>query len=86
MNINMQDKSDECTKRFLDKAEHASINSANVPLNAIKRYCRMLTVYCDAEGKVTDSFVKSMEKCAEEIILVEGMEEIFNTCNQCLEA
>lgn len=81
----MQDKSDECTKRFLDKAEYLNIQTDTVPVHTIQKYCRMLTVYCDAEGKVTDSFVKTMEKCAEEIILVEGMEEVFHTCNNCLD-
>ena len=85
MNINMQDKSDECTKKFLEKAEEKIADSSKIPLQAIKRYCRMLIVYCDAEGKVTDGFVKSMEKCANEIIEVDGMEEIFNECNECSE-
>ena len=81
----MQDKSDECTKKFLEKAEEKMEDTSKIPLQAIKKYCRMLIVYCDAEGKVTDSFVKSMEKCAKEITEVDGMEEIFNECNECSE-
>ena len=83
MNINMQDKSDECAKKFLEIAEAKIEDNSKIPLQAIKKYCRMLIVYCDAEGKVTDSFVKSMEKCGKEIIEVDGMEEIFNECNEC---
>ena len=83
--MNMQDKSDECTKKFLEKAEEKMEDTSKIPLQAIKKYCRMLIVYCDAEGKVTDSFVKSMEKCAKEITEVDGMEEIFNECNECSE-
>ncbi|PHS37680.1 MAG: hypothetical protein COB07_10010 [Sulfurovum sp.] len=83
--MNMQDKSDECTKKFLEIAEKKIEDTSKIPLQAIQKYCRMLIVYCDAEGKVTDSFVKSMEKCAKEIIEVDGMEEIFNECNECSE-
>lgn len=81
----MQDKSDECAKKFIKKAEAILEDTSKIPSAAINRYCRMLTVYCDAEGKVTDSFVKSMEKCGKEIIEVDGMEEIFNECNECPE-
>ena len=45
----------------------------------------MLTIYCDTEGKVSDSFVKSMEKCMNEIIAVDGMKEILDVCNECPE-
>lgn len=83
--MNMQDKSDECTKKFLEIAEEKMEDTSKIPLQAIKKYCRMLIVYCDAEGKVTDSFVKSMEKCSKEIKEVDGMEEIFNECNECSE-
>jgi len=83
--MNMQDKSDECTKKFLKKAEEKIEDTSKIPSGAITRYCRMLTIYCDAEGKVTDGFIKSMEKCAKEIIEVDGMEEIFNECNECSE-
>ncbi len=82
----MQDQSDKCTKKFLEKAEKIIEDSSKIPSQAIKRYCRMLIVYCDAEGKVTDSFVKSMDKCSKEIIAVDGMEEIFNECNECPES
>ncbi|WP_309497914.1 hypothetical protein [Sulfurovum sp.] len=84
--MNLQDKSDECTKKFLEKAEKIVEDTSKIPSQAISRYCRMLIVYCDAEGKVTDSFQKSMEKCGKEIIAVEGMEEIFNECNECPES
>lgn len=81
----MQDKSDECTKKFLEKAEEKMEDTSKIPVQAITRYCRMLIVYCDAEGKVTDSFINSMDKCIKEITSVDGMEEIFNECNECPE-
>lgn len=83
--MNMQDKSDEYTKKFLEKAKEKMEDTSKIPVQAITRYCRMLIVYCDAEGKVTDSFINSMEKCSKEIISVEGMEEIFNAFNECPE-
>jgi hypothetical protein len=81
--MNMQDLSDKCTKKFLEKVEEKMEDTSKVPSHAITRYCRMLTIYCDTEGKVTDSFISSMDKCIKEIISVEGMEEIFNECNKC---
>ena len=83
--MDMQELSDKCANKFLEKAENTLEDSSTVPIVAIKKYCRMLTIYCDAEGKVTESFQKSMEKCAEDIIAVEGMEEIFHECNVCPE-
>lgn len=83
--MNMQDQSDKCEKKFLAIAEEKMEDTSKIPLQAIKKYCRMLIIYCDAEGKVTDSFSKSMEKCSKEIIEVDGMEEIFNECNECSE-
>ena len=83
--MNLQDQSDACEKRFLEKAEEKMEDSSKLPTHAISRYCRMLVVYCDAKGKVTESFQKSMEKCRKEIIAVDGMEEILNECNECPE-
>lgn len=83
MNINMQDMADECKKKFLEKVKDKMEDTSKVPLQAITRYCRMLTIYCDTEGKVTESFISSMDKCIQEIISIEGMEEIFNECNKC---
>ncbi|GEM_PF-1671829 len=83
--MNMQDQSDKCTKKFLQKAEETMKDASQIPLDAIKRYCRMLVIYCDTQGKVTESFIKSMEKCIKEIKAVEGMEEVFNACNECPE-
>ena len=83
--MNMQDLSDKCEKKFLEKAEGKGVDTSTMPLATIKRYCRMLIVYCDAEGKVTDSFVKSMEKCVNDIIVVDGMKEILDACNNCPE-
>ena len=83
--MDMQDKSDEYTKKFLEKAKEKIEDTSKLPVQAITRYCRMLIVYCDAEGKVTDSFINSMDKCSKEITSVEGMEEIFNACNECPE-
>lgn len=83
--MNLQNVSDKYAKKFLDMAEENGIDSAIVPKQAIAKYARMLVVYCDAEGKISESFQKSMEKCAEEIISVEGMEQIFEVCNTCPE-
>ena len=83
--MNMQDMSDKCTKKFLEKAEEKMGDSSKIPSLAITRYCRMLTIYCDTEGKVSESFIKSMEKCIQEIKSVDGMEEVFNECNKCPE-
>lgn len=81
----MQDMSDRCTERFLEKVKEKMGDTSHAPLDTITRYCRMLTVYCDSNGKVSESFIKSMEKCMQEIIAVEGMEEILNECNECPE-
>ena len=81
--MNMQDMSDVCTKKFLEKAEQKMVDTSKIPSHAITRYCRMLTIYCDTEGKVSESFIKSMEKCIKEIKSVDGMEEVFNECNEC---
>ena len=75
--------SDVCTKKFLEKAEARMEDTSKIPSHAITRYCRMLTIYCDTEGKVSESFIKSMEKCIKEIKSVDGMEEVFNECNEC---
>ena len=79
--MNIQDIADKCIKKFQDKMG----DNPKVSPKTIAQYCRMLTIYCDAEGKVTESFIKSMEKYAAEITSVEGMEEIFNECNKCPE-
>lgn len=83
--MNMQNLADKCAQKFLDMAETKLGDTSTVPVHTIKKYCRMLIIYCDAEGKVTESFIKSMEKCGEEIIAVEGMEAIFHHCNECAE-
>lgn len=81
--MNMQDQSDACAKKFLEKAEEKMEDTSQIPSHAISRYCRMLIVYCDAQGKVTESFRTSMDKCVKEIIAVDGMEEVLNECNEC---
>lgn len=81
----MQNLADDCTKKFLEKIEKKFGDTSKVPSHLISKYCRMLTIYCESEGRVTESFTKSMEKAAEEIISIEGMEEIFNECNTCPE-
>lgn len=83
--MNMQNLADDCVKKFLEKIEGKMGDSAKVPSHLITKYCRMLTIYCESEGKVTESFTKSMEKIADELKSIEGMEEIFNECNQCPE-
>ena len=81
----MQDLSDECTKKFLEKAEKKMEDTSKIPSHAISRYCRMLMIYCESGGKVSESFIASMDKCIKEITDVEGMEEILNECNECPE-
>jgi hypothetical protein len=83
--MNMQDLSDECVKKFLEKIEQNMGDTSKVPSHLITKYCRMLTIYCESEGKVTESFTKSIEKTAEELTSIEGMEDIFNECNKCPE-
>lgn len=78
--------SDECTKKFLEKAKEKMGKTSTVPSDAISRYCRMLVIYCDSQGKVSESFIKSMEKSIKEIKSVDGMEEVFNVCNECPES
>ena len=79
----MQNLADDCTKKFLEKIEEKMGDTSNVPSHLISKYCRMLTIYCESEGRVTESFTKSMQKVAEEIVAIEGLEEIFHECNQC---
>ena len=81
----MQDESDKCEKKFLKIAEEKLGDTSTVPLSEIKRYCRMLTVYCDTEGKVSESFVKAMEISINKIIAIDGMKEILDLCNECPE-
>ncbi len=81
----MQEIADKCEKKFLEKIEEKMGDTSIVPLPLIKKYCRMLTIYCDSEGKVTESFIKSMEKSINEIKSIEGMDEIFDECNRCPE-
>ena len=81
----MQDQSDKCEKKFLEIVEEKLGDTSTVPLSELKRYCRMLTIYCDTEGKVSDSFVKSMDTCINKIIAVDGMKEILDVCNECPE-
>lgn len=81
--MHMQDLSDKCVKKFLKKIEEKMEDTSIVPSGVIARYCRMLTIYCDTGGKVSESFISSMDKCTQEIISVEGMEEILKECNEC---
>jgi hypothetical protein len=83
--MDMQNLADDCAKKFQEKIEEKMGNTANVPSYLITKYCRMLTIYCESEGRVTESFTKTMEKTALEITSIEGMEEIFNACNKCPE-
>ena len=83
--MNMQNLADECTKKFLEKVEAEMGDTSKVPSGLIGKYCRMLTIYCESEGRVTESFKKSMEKTAEEIVSIEGLEEIFHEINNCPE-
>lgn len=83
--MNMQELADKCEKNFLKKIEDKLGDSSKVPSSLISRYCRMLVIYCESDGNVTESFTKTMQKTAEEITSIEGMEEIFNECNICPE-
>ncbi|NOR56113.1 MAG: hypothetical protein GQ531_07870 [Sulfurovum sp.] len=84
--MNMQKISDKWTKEFVEKAEATLDDHSKIPLPGIKKYARMLIIYCDMEGKVSEDFLKSMDVCSKEIIAVEGLEEIFNVLNVCPEA
>ena len=81
--MNMQEMSDRCAQNFLEKAKEKMGDTSGIPSEAITKYCRMLTIYCESEGKVSESFIKSKDKCIQEIIAVEGMEELLNECNEC---
>ena len=83
--MEMQELADKCTKNFLKKIEEKMGDTSKVPSHLITKYCRMLVIYCESEGRVTESFTKSMEKTAEEITSIEGMGEIFEECNICPE-
>ena len=83
--MEMQELADKCTKNFLKKIEEKMGDTSKVPSHLITKYCRMLVIYCESEGRVTESFTKSMEKTAEEITSIKGMEEIFEECNICPE-
>jgi len=82
-NTNMQDISDKCVQKFMTKAKEKMGDTSHIPSTTISKYCRMLAIYCDSEGKVTPSFVTAMNKCVDEIIAIEGLEEILNACNEC---
>ncbi|MEA2048845.1 MAG: hypothetical protein U9O64_10425 [Campylobacterota bacterium] len=81
--MNMQDISDECTKKFLERIKEKMEAKSSVPSHLITKYCRMRTIYCESEGKVSKSFVTAMDKCIQEIISIEGMEDIMNEYNKC---
>lgn len=84
--MNMQNESDKWTKKFLDKAEGKIKDTENMPLASIKKYSRMLLIYCDMEGNVSKDFLKSMDSCSKEIVAVEGLEDVFAELNVCPEA
>lgn len=83
--MNMQELADKSEKHFFEKIEAKLGDRSKVPAPLISRYCRMLVIYCESEGKVTESFKTSMDKCAQEIIAIDGMGEIFQECNICPE-
>ncbi len=81
--MNIQDKSLEYSKKLLAKAEEKNIDISNLPSIEITKFCRMIVMYCEAEGNVTESFKKAMDACVKKIIEVEGMEDILNEFNDC---
>ncbi len=81
--MNIQDKSVEYSKKLLERAEEMMIDTSKLPSIEINKFCRMIVMYCEAEGNVTESFKKAMDACVKNIIEVEGMEDILNEFNDC---
>jgi len=81
--MNIQDKSVEYNKKLLERAEEMNIDTSTLPPIEITKFCRMIVMYCEAEGNVTESFKKAMDTCVKNIIVVEGMEAILNEFNDC---
>ena len=81
--MNIQDKSVEYSKKLLERADEMMIDTSKLSLVEINKFCRMIVMYCEAEGNVTESFKKAMDACVKNIIEVEGMEDILNEFNDC---
>ena len=81
--MNIQDKSVEYNKKLLERADEMMIDTSKLSLVEINKFCRMIVMYCEAEGNVTESFKKAMDACVKNIIEVEGMEDILNEFNDC---
>ena len=81
--MNIQDESDICLKKFMARAEEKKVDISNLPSIEITKFCRMIAMYCESEGKVSESFTTAMNACTEKIKSVEGMEEILEEFNEC---
>lgn len=81
--MNIQDHSVKCNKNLLARAEEMNIDISTLPAIEITKFCRMVAMYCEAEGKVSESFKKAMDECTKKIKEVEGMEAILNEFNDC---
>jgi len=79
----MQDQSTVCEKKFLEKAQEKLGDTSSIPTFEITKFCRMVSMYCEAEGKVSKSFTEAMAACIKKIEAVEGLEEILEELNQC---
>ena len=81
--MNLIDTAKACEEKFLAKAIEKLGDASKVPTFEISRFCRMVSMYCEAEGNVTKSFLTAMTACTNKIKEVEGMEEIMEELNEC---
>ena len=81
--MNIQEQSVKCNEKLLARAEEKNIDISTLPSIEITKFCRMIVMFCEAEGNVTESFKKAMDVCVKNITAVEGMEEILNEFNDC---
>lgn len=81
--MNIQDQSVAYNKKLLERAEEMKVDTSKIPSVEITKLCRMIAMYCESEGKVSESFKKAMDVCVKQIIAVEGMEDIVNEFKEC---
>ncbi len=81
--MNIQDQSVAYATKMLARAEEKKVDTSKLPSIEITKFSRMIAMYCESEGKVSESFQKAMDDCAKKIIEVEGMEEILNEFKEC---
>lgn len=81
--MNIQDESVKCNEKLLERAKEKNIDTSTLSPIEITKFCRMIAMYCESEGKVSESFKKAMDVCTKKLMEVEGMEEILNEFNDC---